>query len=333
MALVKKKKVAGVRSLSRQDLLHAYATMSLIRIAEEKIAELYLKNKIMSFVHFYIGQEAVAVGVGDSLKKADKMLGNHRSHGHFLAKGGNLDAMLCELLGKEPGLARGKGGSMHMIDRSVHFVGSTPILGSVVPLASGVAFEQRYRKKKDVTAVFLGDGASEEGVVYETINLAGLFKLPLLIVIENNLYSVNSPLKVRRAEKYDVKKVVEGLGAKYLRADGLNYRDVRQKASVLVDFLRSGHGPAILECITYRHMAHSAPIFDESCRTEDVLEKRQQRDSVKRLRTELRAAGISEKTIATLEATNAKTVDTSIAFALAAPYPKQDTLHADVYYG
>src|SRR3989344_2449233 len=195
--------------------LQAYKKMLLMRLAEQEIANLYLQNKIMSFVHFYVGQEAVAVGVCDALKKDDKVLGNHRSHGHYLAKGGDLKKMVCELLGKENGLAHGKGGSMHMIDRSINFVGSTPILGSVVPLACGVAFEQKYRKKKEVTVAFLGDGAFEEGVVYETLNLAGLFKLPLLIVVENNLYSVSSPIKDRRAEGHSAKRIVEGFGARY----------------------------------------------------------------------------------------------------------------------
>ena len=171
----------------------AYKKMTLIRIAEQEIAALYLREKIMSFIHFYVGQEAVAVGVCSALKPEDKVLGNHRSHGHYLAKGGDLKRMICELLGKEYGSSHGKGGSMHMIDRSVNFVGSTPILGSAVPLAAGTAFEQKYRKTDGVTAVFFGDGAFEEGGVYETLNLAALFKLPLILVVENNLFAVNWP--------------------------------------------------------------------------------------------------------------------------------------------
>ena len=311
--------------------MRAYEKMFLIRTAEEKIADLYLKNKIMSFVHFYIGQEAVAVGVSESIGKNDKMMGNHRSHGHYLAKGGDLKRMICELLGKENGLARGKGGSMHMIDTSVNFIGSTPILGSIVPLANGVAFEQKYNKKKNVTAVFLGDGAFEEGVVYETLNLAGLFKLPLLIVLENNLYSVNTTLNDRRAEGHSVAKIVEGFGARYMKADGNDFRDVAAKAETLVDYLREGNGPTVLECITYRHMAHSAPIFDESCRQEDVLDVRKQRDSVARLRRELIKAGVSLKKLAALENKTSRYVDESIEFAQKSPYPKVETLHTDLY--
>ncbi len=312
-------------------LLNAYKKMFLIRTAEEKIAALYLKEKIMSFVHFYIGQEAVAVGVSDSIGPKDKMMGNHRSHGHYLAKGGNLRAMICELLGKAEGSSQGKGGSMHMIDKSVGFVGSTPILGSVVPLACGVAFEQKYRKKKDVTVAFLGDGAFEEGVVYETINLAGLYKLPLLLVVENNLFSVNSPLNDRRAKGHDPKTIVTGFGGAYALADGNDYKDVLKKASKLVQHVRSGKGPAVLECIAFRHMAHSAPIFDESSRVIDVIEKRQAQDSVLRLRKQVIKAGISEKIVATAENNIHDTVDTEIAYALKAPFPKKATLHTNLY--
>ncbi|MEX1087180.1 MAG: thiamine pyrophosphate-dependent enzyme, partial [Candidatus Paceibacterota bacterium] len=173
-------------------LLDAYKKMFLIRIAEEQLADYYLKNKIMSLVHFYVGQEAIAVGVCDALHKNDRVMGNHRSHGHYLAKGGDLKKMVCELFGKECGSSHGKGGSMHMIDTSVNFIGSTPILSSAVPLSCGSALEQKYHKSDMITVVFLGDGAFEEGGVYESLNLSTLFKLPLLIVLENNLRSIDT---------------------------------------------------------------------------------------------------------------------------------------------
>jgi len=331
MAIARSKKTNTRKVPSQGSLFHAYKKMCLIRTAERKIADLYLKNKIMSFVHFCIGQEAVAVGVSDSIRNSDKMLGNHRSHGHYLAKGGDLKRMICELLGKEEGSSHGKGGSMHMIDKSVNFIGSTPILGSVVPLACGSAFEQKYKKRKTVTVAFLGDGAFEEGVVYETLNLAGLFNLPLLLIVENNLHAVNTALKDRRAKGHDPSAIVEGFGAKYLKADGNDYFDVHSKAARLVDYLRRGRGPAVLECITHRHMAHSAPIFDESCRNEDVLETRLERDSLKKMRAELIKKGISEKKLIGVENSVERYVDESIAYALKSPYPKQKTLYTNLY--
>ena len=313
-------------------LIGAYKKMLLIRLAEQEIANLYLKNKIMSFVHFYVGQEAVAVGVCDALIDGDRVMGNHRSHGHYLAKGGDLKRMICELLGKENGSSKGKGGSMHMIDKSVGFVGSTPILGSVVPLACGSAFEQKYSNKNHITVAFLGDGASEEGVVYETYNLAGLFKLPLLVVVENNLYSVNSKIKDRRAEGYDLEKIANGLGVKYLKADGNDYKDVTEKAKSLIEIVRSG-APALLECVTFRHMAHSAPIFDDAqgYRDVDPLEKRLEADPIKKIKLALTSTGLTDVELADIESETLKFVNDSIQFAVDAKYPDPKELYTNIY--
>lgn len=314
----------------KTDLLQAYKKMVFIRTAEQAIADLYLKDKIMSFVHFCVGQEAVAAGVCDALEKDDKVLGNHRSHGHYLARGGDLKKMVCELLGKENGLAHGKGGSMHMMDKSVNFIGTTPILGSVVPLSCGAAFEQKYNKKKGITVAFFGDGAFEEGVVYETLNLATLFKLPLLLVVENNLFAVNSKLNDRRSPDYNIAKIVGGFGVTYVRADGNDYRDVFKKAKNLAEEVRGG-APAVLECITYRHMAHSAPIFDEGYRGEDVLEKRQQEDPIKKIKQTLLQDGVSEEELVAIENDTRKTVLESIKFAIESEYPPKESLYTDVY--
>lgn len=309
----------------------AYKKMYLIREAEGQLVDLYLKEKIMSFVHFCIGEEAVAVGVCDALEKEDRVYGNHRSHGHFLAKGGNLKAMIAELLGKETGITHGKGGSMHMIDKSVNFNGSTPILGSVIPIACGSAFEQKYKAKSSVSVAFFGDGASEEGVFYETLNLAALFKLPLLLVIENNLYSVNSKLNERRSDKYDVEKIVTGLGGVYVKVDGNDYLSVLDSAKFLVEGVRALGGPAVLECVTYRHMAHSAPIFDENYRGEDVFEKRVEADPLKRMRLNLLDNGTKEAEIKDVEESVKKEVSEAIQFAKDSQYPDKKELFNDLY--
>ncbi len=304
--------------------------MILIRIAEQEIANHYLQNKIMSFVHFYVGQEAVAVGVCDALGKEDRVMGNHRSHGHYLAKGGDLKKMISELLGKENGLARGKGGSMHMIDKSVNFIGTTPILGSVVPLSCGAAFEQKYNKKEGITVAFFGDGAFEEGIVYETLNLANLFKLPLLLVVENNLFAVNSKISDRRSPEYDIEKIVSGFGVSYIKADGNDYEDVFNKTRKLTELVRTGK-PAVLECVAYRHMAHSAPIFDEGYREEDVLEKRQERDSLRKVKQSLLDSGVKEEELVKIEEETKKTVLDSIKFAVDSNYPPKESLYTDLY--
>lgn len=314
--------------------LEAYKRILLLRIAEEELVKLYLDKKMFSMVHFYIGQEAVAVGVCSQLNAEDKVLSTHRSHGHYLAKGGNLKRMICELMGRGNGVARGKGGSMHMIDTSVNFVGSTPLLGSAVPLAAGVAFEQKYNKQKGVAVGFMGDGASEEGVVYETYNLAALYKLSVLLVIENNSWSVNSNIADRRGEKYDIKTITKGFGLSYLRADGNDFRDVSKKAAALLKGVRAGEGPAVLECMTYRHMAHSTPLMDDKhgLRRKDTLDERLKRDSVKLMKKYLLVDGVAEKKLQKVEDEIRTEVREAIEFAKSSPYPAKKEMYTDIFY-
>lgn len=315
-------------------LLDSYKKMLLVRAAEGELVNLYLEEKIMSMVHFYVGQEAVAVGICEELLPEDKVLSTHRSHGHYLAKGGDLKRMVCELMGRSNGVAHGKGGSMHMIDKSVNFVGSTPLLGSAVPLAAGVAFEKKYNKQPGVAVGFMGDGASEEGVVYETYNLAALYELPLLLVIENNSWSVNSNIVERRGKKYDIATIAKGFGLAYMRADGNDYKDVSQKAATLLKHVRAGHGPAVLECMTYRHMAHSTPLMDDKhgLRREDTLETRLERDSVARLKRELIAEGVPETELDAAEAAIRAEVKEAIEFAKASPFPAKEEMYTDIFY-
>ncbi|MDP2655096.1 MAG: thiamine pyrophosphate-dependent dehydrogenase E1 component subunit alpha [bacterium] len=314
--------------------LEAYRRMLLLRIAEEELVKLYLDEKMFSMVHFYVGQEAVAVGVCSQLSSEDKVLSTHRSHGHYLAKGGDLRRMVCELLGRANGVAHGKGGSMHMIDKSVNFIGSTPLLGSAVPLAAGVAFEKKYNKKKGVAVGFMGDGASEEGVVYETYNLAALYKLPVLLVIENNSWSVNSNIADRRGEKYDIKTIAKGFGLSYLRADGNDFHDVSRKAATLLKGMRAGKGPAVLECMTYRHMAHSTPLTDDKhgLRKKDTLNERLKRDSVKLMKKYLLFEGVAEKKLQKIEDEIHAEVREAIKFAKSSPYPAKKEMYTDIFY-
>ncbi|MFW0861926.1 MAG: thiamine pyrophosphate-dependent dehydrogenase E1 component subunit alpha [Dethiobacter sp.] len=277
-----------------------------------------------------MGQEAVAVGVCDALHKDDRVIGNHRSHGHYLAKGGSLKKMVCELFGKECGSSHGKGGSMHLIDTSVNFIGSTPILSSAVPLSCGSAFEQMYHKKDAITVVFLGDGAFEEGGIYESLNLAALFKLPLLFVLENNFRSINTRLWERRSQDHNTEKIVTGFGVHYMRSDGNNYLDVVAKASELITKVRTGK-PALIECLTYRHMAHSGPSFEEETREEDTIEQRKEKDPVAMMRRETLASGVSEDEINTTEEDIKKIVIGAIVFAEKAPFPRKESLYTDLY--
>jgi pyruvate dehydrogenase E1 component alpha subunit len=240
--------------------------------------------------------------------------------------------MVSELLGRADGVAHGKGGSMHMIDKSVNFVGSTPLLGSVAPIATGVAFEQKYNNKNDITVAFYGDGASEEGVVYETYNLAGLYEVPLLLVVENNLFSINSKVHERRAKGYSLEKIAEGFGMTYLRADGNSYEDVHAKAKELVDMIRKEKRPAVLECVTYRHMAHSTPLMDEKYREHDTLEERISQDPLTKMKTKLIESGITEDQLIAMEEELRSDVVSDIERAEKSPFPKKEEMYTDMYY-
>jgi TPP-dependent pyruvate/acetoin dehydrogenase alpha subunit len=309
--------------------IEVFQQLLLLRTAEEELASLFLREKIFSFIHFYVGQEAVAVGVSNALYPSDRVLGNHRSHGHYLAKGGDLRRMICEILGKADGCSGGKGGSMHMIDRSQGFMGSSPILGSITSIAAGSAFAQKQNREKYVSVAYIGDGASEEGGFYETLNLAALFKLPLLVVVENNLYSVNSKLLDRRSPFYNAKDIVRGFGVAYSKADGNDYNDVFFKAQELLKGVRLGQ-PAVLECIVYRHMAHSAPLFDDALgyRVEDKLETRLERDCIRLMRNQLRVEGVSDKLISSVIDETRELVLQEIDYAKSARYPSKTELYS-----
>jgi pyruvate dehydrogenase E1 component alpha subunit len=314
------------------DMLEIYRKMYFLRTSEEVIAQYYLDNQIYSFVHFYVGQEAVAVGVTTHLSLKDRVFGNHRSHGHYLAKGGDLGAMFAEMLGKTTGCCKGKGGSMHMLDRSVGFMGSTPILASVAPIAVGSALQQKMTKEENLTVVFVGDGAAEEGVFYESVNLAAVMELPILFVIENNLYSVNTPKSIRKSELHDYAKISTGFGVPYFKANGNDIFEVLDRAKEAVQLIKSTKSPVILECQVYRHMAHSAPIFDDTSgyRVEDTFEIRKKFDSLLLLRNLLEfQSGILN--IEKIEAEINKQVDLALDFAINSPSPEPAELFTGVF--
>lgn len=318
--------------MNNQEMLQVYSDMFFLRTAEEKIAEYYFNNKIFSFVHFYIGQEAVAVGVSKHLNLEDRVFGNHRSHGHYLAKGGSLENMFAEMLGKAAGCARGKGGSMHMLDKSVGFMGSTPILGSAVPIATGSAFQQKMMKEPGITVVYLGDGAAEEGIFYESLNFAALHNLPLVIVLEDNLYSVNSDNSVRKSPDFNYEKIAEGFGIQYLRGDGNDVHDVLNASKIAVDSARNNSKPTLLHLVTFRHMAHSAPIRDDKSgyRVIDTEETRIAKDSLLKLRNEI-LADYEESKLNDLEDQIVSKVNEALTFAVNSEEPKEIEMMLGVF--
>ena len=238
--------------------------MIRIRSVEEEIASRYADQKMRCPVHLSIGQEAVAVGICSNLKNDDHLLSAHRSHYHYLAKGGNLTSMIGELHGKENGCAKGKGGSMHLIDLKAGIIAAVPIVGSTIPIGVGVAWGNKLQKKDKVVVIFFGDGATEEGVFYESINFAALHNLPVLFICENNFYSVYSPLSSRQAKQRNIIKIVEGMGVKSYSIDGNKVDIIHKKSKKLISKIRKTKSPIFIELKTYRFLEHCGPFNDDN---------------------------------------------------------------------
>lgn len=235
--------------------------MLWIRGIEEELANRYKEQEMRCPMHLCIGQEAIPVGVCESLTKTDKMFSNHRAHGHYLAKGGNAKAMVAEIYGKVTGCCGGRGGSMHLIDLSVGFMGATPIVGGTVPLAVGAAWAAKLKKTDDIAVIFLGDGCFEEGVVHESMNFAALHKLPILFVCENNEFSVYTHASIRQPVR-PIYKIAEAHGLNASSIDGNDIYEVITASKEMIDLARSGSGPQFLECKTYRWREHCGPDYD-----------------------------------------------------------------------
>ena len=281
--------------------LNLLKKMVKIRTAEELVADDYLKNKIFSFLHLSVGQESAAVGVCSALVDEDLVMGNHRSHHHYLAKGGNLEKMIFEIYGDSRGCCKGYGGSMHMLDRSVGFVGSTPILGSVAPLGTGIGFYLKVSNRKNIAVIFIGDGAAEEGAMYESVNLAGLFNIPILFVIEDNKFSVASPHTDRKSSSYSYENIFSGLGAIYSRIKADNVINVYNETNRLKELMLLEKKPAVLHLdVTRGVFGHSGPLKEvkdgqaASYRSNETLEYLYENDCIKSLIDSLINEGFSK---------------------------------------
>ena len=242
--------------------LSIYGQLLRIRKIEEAIAEKYSEWKMRCPVHLSIGQEAIPVGISMYLSKEDHVYSNHRSHGHYFAKGGNLKKMIAELYGKETGCCGGRGGSMHLIDLDVGFMGSTPIVGGTVPLAVGDAWSATLKGEKRVSVIYFGDGCFEEGVLHESMNFATLHKLPVIFVCENNGYSVYTQLKERQASRKII-DIAKAHGLQTHTAEGNDVLDVMEVAYNSITRARDGDGPQFFEFQTYRWLVHCGPDDDD----------------------------------------------------------------------
>ncbi len=308
--------------------------MKLIRCAEETIAARYPENKMRCPTHLCTGQEAVSAAVGFALNKDDFAVSSHRAHGHYLGKGGSLRAMLSEIYGKATGCSGGKGGSMHLIDESVGFMGSTAIVGNTIPVGVGLGLSIALNRTKQVSCIFLGEGATEEGVFYESVNFAVLKKLPVLFVCENNLYSVYSSLKVRQPAGRSVYKMVQGLGCPSEKGDGNDVLEVYEKVKKAVALLRRGKGPYFLEFSTYRWREHCGPNFDNNIgyRSEKEFLTWKKKDPVGRLEKDILKKGtLSRQQIDQMEEEIKVEVDAAFQFAEEAPFPQAREAYTQLF--
>ncbi len=306
--------------------------MVLIRAVEDRIGELVAAGEIKTPCHLSIGQEAIPAGVCAALQTDDSLWGGHRSHGHYLAKGGDLRAMMAEIFGKATGCARGRGGSMHLVDTAQGIFGTVPLVAATIPLAVGAALSAKLRRTAQVAVAFFGDGATDEGHFHESLNLAALYRLPVLFVCENNLYSTHLTMKERRVKDNIVESAsLHGLSGE--RVDGNDVMAVLGAARQAVQRARAGEGPTLLECRTYRWRGHVGPAADlevgEDRRRE--LDEWRQRDPIAQCRARLRAEGLSSERFESLEAAVRDEVEEAVTFARQSPAPDDSELLHHVY--
>ncbi len=283
------------------DLLFA---MLRIRRTEEALAERYHQQTMRCPMHLCIGQEAIAVGICSTLANTDIVYSNHRAHGHYLAKGGDLKAMIDEILGYTTGCSGGRGGSMHLIDQRAGFMGSTPIVGGTVPIAVGAAWAARYRNTGQVVVVFFGDGCFEEGVLHESMNYAALKKLPVIFVCENNAYSVMTPMHERQPPERSIHGIAAAHGLPTWVGDGNDVVCIAEHANNAVDHVRQGQGPQFFELHTHRWVEHCGPDCDDHLgyRQTGELEQWKQQCPIQRLQSQLLSTGdINGADIQTME--------------------------------
>lgn len=311
------------------DMLRCYRDMVLIRRFEEKAGQLYGMGLIGGFCHLYIGQEAVVVGVQSVCKKIDSVVTSYRDHGHMLALGMDADGVMAELTGRSGGYSRGKGGSMHMFSREKKFFGGHGIVGAQVPIGTGLAFAHKYKGDNGVCVTYLGDGATNQGQVYESFNMAALWKLPVLYVIENNKYSMGT--SQQRHAVGELFKRGEPYGIPGVQVDGMDVAAVRQAAQKALSHVRGGNGPYILEMITYRYRGHSMSDPAKYRTKEEVETWRGKHDPIDNLRNfMLKDGAATEEILNQIDKEVKEIVAKSADFAQASPEPDAAELWTDV---
>ena len=315
------------------ELLVFYREMLLIRRFEERAGQMYGMGLIGGFCHLYIGQEAVVTGVQSALKNTDSVITGYRDHGHMIAAGIDPKTVMAELTGRAAGISKGKGGSMHMFSVEHGFYGGHGIVAAQVPLGTGLGFAHKYKNDGGLAVTYFGDGASNQGQVYESFNMAELWKLPVIYVIENNQYAMGTSVN-RSSSEDQLFRRGESFRVPGLQVDGMDVCEVRGAANVAVDWVRSGKGPILLEMKTYRYRGHSMSDPAKYRSREEVAAVREKSDPIEHTKRDLLAAGkIDEAGLKDLEKEVRAIVADAADFAESAPQPEPKELYTDVLVG
>ena len=315
---------------SDEQMLEFYRQMLLIRRFEERAGQLYGLGLIGGFCHLYIGQEAVAIGLQSALDNdRDSVITGYRDHGHMLAYGLDPKVIMAELTGREAGISKGKGGSMHMFSTEHKFYGGHGIVGAQVPLGGGLAFAHQYRGDGGLCLAYFGDGAANQGQVYETFNMAALWNLPIVFVVEDNQYAMGTATKRSSAETRFYRRGT-AFRIPGMEVDGMNVLEVRAAAEVAFKHVRDGKGPVLMECNTYRYRGHSMSDPAKYRTREEVQNQRDHHDPIERLKATLIEAGKGEDDLKAIDKDTRKRVSEAADFAESSPEPGKDELYTDV---
>ncbi len=323
------KQIMPIKS-SKDELLSFYNDMLLIRRFEEKAGQLYGMGQIAGFCHLYIGQEAVVIGTRASMIEGDQMITGYRDHGHMLACGMQARGVMAELTGRAGGYSRGKGGSMHMFSTEKHFYGGHGIVGAQVPIGAGLALSNKYKNNGNVSLAFFGDGASNQGQVYEAFNMAKLWSLPVVFVIENNQYAMGTSV-IRSSAETELHKRGSSFEIKGIQVDGMNVLEVKDATKKAIEHARGGKGPMILEMKTYRYRGHSMSDPAKYRTRDEVTKTRSERDPIDMVKNRLIEEGwATEDTLKSIDKEIKLIVSDAAEFAQTSPEPDASELYTDV---
>ncbi len=321
----------ATNNFTKETYLNWYEQMMLMRRFEEKAAQLYGQQKIKGFCHLYIGQEAVVAGTMSALKKEDRFITAYRDHAHALACGIPARAVMAELFGKVTGCSRGKGGSMHMFSKEHHFFGGHGIVGGQIPLGAGIAFADQYRGGDQVTVCYFGDGAARQGALHETFNMAMLWNLPVIFVIENNGYAMGTSVG-RTTNVREMHKIGESYEMPSASVDGMNCEEVHKAIAAAAERGRKGEGPTLLEIRTYRYRGHSMS-DPAKYRTKEEVEEYKSQDPIEQVKAVLlKKKYATEADLEAIEEKILAIVNDSVEFSESSPYPDASELYQDVYF-